>query len=171
MGTAPRLRMPVAETVTALTRESVWDYPRPPRLEPVPLTIRIVFAGNAIAETRDAWRVLETSHPPVYYLPPSAFTCDMLSRPGRSFCEWKGAASYWSLRASGEIAEDCAWSYPMPTAGFAPIRDHLAVYPAAMDACFVGDEQVVPQPGGFYGGWITGDLKGPFKGVPGSMGW
>ena len=157
--------------MNALPRESVWDYPRPPRLERVPQTVRIDFAGGTVATTEAAWRVLETSHPPVYYLPRTAFTCELLPRPGRSFCEWKGMASYWSLRAAGRTAQDCAWSYPDPTAGFAAIADHLAVYPAAMDACFVGDEPVTPQPGGFYGGWITRNLVGPFKGGPGTAGW
>ena len=157
--------------MTGLSSESVWDYPRPPRLELVAQAIRIVFAGATIAETGEAWRVVETSHPPVYYLPREAFNCEVLPRPGRSFCEWKGVASYWSLRASGRTAEDCAWSYLEPTAGFQPLRDHLAVYPSAMEACFVGDEAVKPQPGGFYGGWITANLIGPFKGAPGTAGW
>lgn len=157
--------------MSALAPEKVWDYPRPPRLERVPQTVRIDFAGGTIATTEAAWRVLETSHPPVYYLPRTAFTCELLPRPGRSFCEWKGMASYWSLRAAGRTAQDCAWSYPDPTAGFAAIADHLAVYPAAMDACFVGDEPVTPQPGGFYGGWITRNLVGPFKGGSGTAGW
>ena len=157
--------------MTALVPEKVWDFPRPPRLERVPQALRIVFASRTIIETVAAWRVLETSHPPVYYLPPAAFTCEVLARPGRSFCEWKGTASYWSLRVGDHTAEDCAWSYPLPTPGFAPIRDHLAVYPTAMDACVVGDEPVLPQPGGFYGGWITRNLVGPFKGGPGTAGW
>ncbi len=152
--------------------EDVWAYPRPPALQPVALPLRIVFAGRTIAETRAAFRVLETSHPPVYYLPPDAFTgCTLEPAPGRSLCEWKGAARYWSIRAGGRLAERCAWSYPAPTPAFAALRDHLAVYAGAMDACFVGDEAVTPQPGGFYGGWVTRNLKGPFKGGPGTMGW
>ena len=154
-----------------MNRESVWDYPRPPRVEPVPQAIRIVFAGKTVVETRDAKRVLETSHPPVYYLPRESFTCELLARARRSFCEWKGLASYWSLREGDRLAEDCAWSYPDPTLGFAGIRDHLALYPAAMDACFIDGESVAPQPGGFYGGWVTKNLVGPFKGGPGTMGW
>ena len=154
-----------------LMPENVWDYPRPPRLERVPQSLRIVFKGEDIAETSAGWRVLETSHPPVYYLPRAAFTCEILPRPGRSFCEWKGTSAYWSLRIGKVVAENCAWSYPRPTAGFEPIRDHLAVYPAAMDACFVGEERVRPQPGSFYGGWITSNLVGPFKGGPGTAGW
>ncbi len=152
--------------------ESVWDYPRPPALEPAARPVRIVFAGRTIAETSAALRVLETSHPPVYYLPRSAFTgCDLEPAPGRSLCEWKGEARYWSIRAGDRFAERAAWGYPDPAPAFAAIRDHLAVYAGAMDRCFVGDEAVTPQPGGFYGGWITGDLVGPFKGGPGSMAW
>jgi uncharacterized protein (DUF427 family) len=152
--------------------EDVWSYPRPPALQPVSRPIRIVFAGRTIAATGAAYRVLETSHPPVYYLPPDAFTgCTLLPAPGRSFCEWKGVARYWTIEAGGRRAERAAWSYPDPTPDFAAIRDHLAVYAGAMDACFVGEEAVTPQPGGFYGGWVTSDLKGPFKGGPGTMGW
>jgi uncharacterized protein (DUF427 family) len=152
--------------------EDVWAYPRPPRVEPVTLPVRIVFAGQTIAETDAAFRVLETSHPPVYYLPRAAFADGVLEpAPGQSLCEWKGAARYWSIRAGGRVAEGAAWSYPNPRPAFAAIRDHLAVYAGPMDACFVGDEAVTPQPGGFYGGWMTKDLQGPFKGGPGSMGW
>ena len=154
-----------------MTRESVWDYPRPPRVEPVAETLRIVFGGRTIAETSQAKRVLETSHPPVYYLPRDSFTCLLEPSPRRSFCEWKGVASYWSLREGDHVAQDCAWSYPEPTPGFAAICDHLAVYPAMMEGCFVGDERASPQPGGFYGGWVTRNLVGPFKGAPGTMGW
>jgi len=152
--------------------EDVWTYPRPPALQPVSKTIRIVFAGQTIAETNQAWRVLETSHPPVYYLPPDAFAPGALAQAqGSSFCEWKGRARYWSIKAGGRTAERAGWSYPDPTPEFADIQDYVAVYAAPMDACFVGDEQVTPQPGGFYGGWVTRDLKGPFKGGPGSAGW
>ena len=152
--------------------EDVWTYPRPPALQPVSKTIRIVFAGQTIAETNQAWRVLETSHPPVYYLPPDAFAPGALApAQGSSFCEWKGRARYWSIKAGGRTAGRAGWSYPDPTPEFADIQDYVAVYAAPMDACFVGDEQVTPQPGGFYGGWVTRDLKGPFKGGPGSAGW
>ncbi len=157
---------------TADGLEDVWKYPRPPALERVALPVRIVFAGQVIAETDAAFRVLETTHPPVYYLPPQAFATGVLmAAPGRSYCEWKGEARYWSIRAGGREAARVAWGYPDPTASFADIADHVAVYAGPMDACFVGDEQVTPQPGGFYGGWITRNLKGPFKGGPGSMGW
>ncbi|SIQ47559.1 MULTISPECIES: DUF427 domain-containing protein [Acidiphilium] len=151
--------------------ENVWDYPRPPRLEPVPLPLRIDFNGTTIAATTEGFRVLETSHPPVYYLPRTAFSCGIEPRSGGSFCEWKGRASYWSLRQGDRIAVDAAWSYPTPSPSFLPIRDYLAVYAGRVDACFVGDEQVTPQPGGFYGGWVTANLIGPFKGSPGTMGW
>lgn len=155
-----------------MKQENVWDYPRPPRLELVAETIRIVFAGGrVIAETNAAKRVLETSHPPVYYLPRDSFSCAIVVSPRRSFCEWKGLASYWSLEEAGRVARDCAWSYPDPSTAFLDIRDHLAVYPSAMEACTVDGEVVTPQPGGFYGGWVTRNLVGPFKGAPGTMGW
>ena len=152
--------------------EDVWSYPRPPIVQPVSRPIRIIFAQQTIAATEAAFRVLETSHPPVYYLPRNAFAgCELVPSSGRSFCEWKGTAEYWTIRVSSRTAERAAWSYPDPTRAFKAIRDHVAVYAGAMDQCFVGDEVVTPQPGGFYGGWITSELKGPFKGVPGSMGW
>ena len=155
-----------------LNPESVWDYPRPPALQRVILPVRIVFGGGMIASTGAAWRVLETSHPPVYYLPPDAFQPGRLKpAAGSSFCEWKGRARYWTVRAGGHSVVQAGWSYPEPTAAFAALRDHVAVYAGAMEACFVGDEQVTPQPGGFYGGWITRNLTGPFKGIPGSAGW
>lgn len=158
--------------MTELTPESVWDYPRPPRLEPVPQIVRIEFACVEIARTAAAWRVLETSHPPTYYLPRDCFTgCTLTRAPGGSFCEWKGRAIYWTLGAGGRTADSVAWSYPDPSEPFEPIRDHLACYCAAMDRCFVGDELASPQPGGFYGGWVTSNLRGPFKGGPGSAGW
>jgi uncharacterized protein (DUF427 family) len=152
--------------------EDVWQYPRPPALEPVALPVRIAFAGRIIAETAAAFRVLETSHPPVYYLPPDAFTgCILEPAAGASFCEWKGVARYWSIRVGERVAAKAAWSYPDPNPSFAPIQDHLAVYAGAMERCLVGEEAVTPQPGGFYGGWITANLKGPFKGGPGTAGW
>lgn len=164
--------IPVPEPVGA-DQESVWSYPRPPRLEREPRSVRIDFGGGTIATTGSAWRVLETSHPPVYYLPPSAFVEGALRRAeGESFCEWKGSARYWDVvGVDGTVAPRAAWSYPTPTARFADLADHVAVYAGPMDACFVGDERVTPQPGGFYGGWITSWVKGPFKGGPGSWGW
>ncbi len=153
-------------------QESVWDYPRPPRLEAVQQTVRIIIGDSEIARTDSAYRVLETSHPPTYYLPPADIDASVLQQgAGRSFCEWKGAATYWSIRVGDRLIENCAWSYPTPTGTFAPIKDHLAFYAAAMDACYVGDELARPQPGGFYGGWVTSNVIGPFKGEPGTEFW
>jgi len=153
-------------------QESVWDYPRPPRLEPVAKRIRVVFNGVTIADSRRAFRVLETSHPPVYYIPPADLKQEHL-RPaaGGSFCEWKGRAGYYTVVVGERSAESAAWFYPRPTPPFAAIRDHVAFYAGRMDACYIDDELVTPQPGDFYGGWITGDVVGPFKGGPGSRGW
>ena len=153
-------------------RESVWDYPRPPRLERVAEPLRVLFAGQVLAESRAGYRVLETSHPPTYYLPPQDVRRDWLRpSPRRSFCEYKGAAVYWSILAEGGLSEDAAWSYPAPAAAFRPIAGYLAFYPGRVESCWVGEERVTPQPGGFYGGWITARLDGPFKGGPGSLGW
>jgi uncharacterized protein (DUF427 family) len=153
-------------------QESVWDYPRPPRLEPTGKRIQIVFGRVTIADTSRALRVLETSHPPVYYLPPEDILPGALRATARrSFCEWKGDARYFTVSAGGKHAEDAAWSYPAPTPPFARLRDHVAFYAGRMDACTVDGELVVAQPGGFYGGWITGDIVGPYKGGAGSMGW
>jgi uncharacterized protein (DUF427 family) len=153
-------------------QESVWDYPRPPRLEPTAKRIQIVFGAVTIADTVRAMRVLETSHPPVYYLPREDILAGtLLATKQGSFCEWKGAAQYFTVIASGVRAEDAAWSYATPTPAFASIRDHVAFYAGRMDACTVDGELVVPQPGGFYGGWITRDIVGPYKGGAGSMGW
>lgn len=153
-------------------KESVWDYPRPPRLEPVEKLIRVDFNGEIIAESRRAYRVLETSHPPVYYIPRADIQdAYLIPAEGTSFCEWKGSARYWSLDVQGKQSLKAAWSYESPTAVFAPIRGHLAFYAGRVDACYVAGEKVKPQPGGFYGGWITSDLEGPFKGEPGTAGW
>ena len=149
--------------------ESVWDYPRPPRLEPTSRRIRIVHAGQTLANTTEALRILETSHPPVYYLPPEQIRMDLLQRSASrgSFCEFKGIASYWNL---GSVA-DVAWSYERPTGAYAALAGHLAFYASRVDECWVDDERVVPQAGDFYGGWITADLRGPFKGATGTRGW
>ena len=153
-------------------QESVWDYPRPPRLEPAGRRIEVVFNGETIAATDHAWRVLETSHPPVYYIPPEDIRQGVLQpAPGRSFCEWKGEARYWTVQVGDRRAEKAAWSYPSPTPGFATIKDHIAFYAGPMDHCLVDGEEARPQPGSFYGNWITDDVVGPFKGEPGSQGW
>ena len=141
--------------------ESVWDYPRPPRVEPAGRRIRVVLGGETIVDTTRAQRVLETSHPPVYYVPVEDIREGALVPAGgrTTFCEWKGTASYYDVVAGGKRAERAAWTYPDPFAGFEAIRDAVAFYPAAMDACHVDDEQVTAQPGGFYGGWITSDVE------------
>ena len=153
-------------------QESVWDYPRPPRVEPSARLVEVVLGGTVVASTRAALRVLETSHPPTWYLPIASFAGGAL-RPaaGSSWCEWKGAARYFDVVAGGVVAAQAAWGYPDPTPGFRALRHHVAVYPGAMDRCTVDGEVVVPQPGGFYGGWVTADVVGPFKGGPGSAGW
>ena len=134
--------------------------------------MEVVLGGERIATTTAAWRVLETSHPPNYYLPRDAFRPgSVVPSPGASFCEWKGAATYWTLVGGDRVAEAAAWSYPDPTPSFAVLRDHLALYAGRVDRCTVGGEVVTPQPGGFYGGWITRAVVGPFKGGPGSHGW
>ena len=132
-----------------------------------------MFDDCVLAESQNSICVLETSHPPSYYIPLSDVDSDMLetAEAGGSFCEWKGMASYLDIVSAGRRAPRSAWTYPKPTAAFKKIKDHLCFYAQAMDACYVGDDRVIPQPGGFYGGWITPELVGPFKGVPGSNGW
>jgi uncharacterized protein (DUF427 family) len=156
--------------------ESVWDYPRPPRLEAARRTLRIVHGNTVIAETSRALRILETSHPPVYYFPPADVAINLLRpRLGRtSFCEFKGSARYWDLVLNDDHRQkisDVAWSYDNPSKPFAALRDHLAFYASRVDECWVDGERVVPQAGDFYGGWITSHVQGPFKGAPGTMGW
>ncbi len=153
-------------------QESVWDYPRPPRLEPSNKRITVEFNGVTIADTMRAVRVLETSHPPVYYIPPEDIRMEFLqTSPRTSFCEWKGRAGYYSVRLGDREAPDAAWFYADPTPAFAALRDHVAFYPSRVDACSVDGERVAAQEGDFYGGWITKNIVGPFKGGPGSWGW
>ena len=147
--------------------ESVWDYPRPPRVEPSVRRVRIVLGGAVIADSVRSHRVLETSHPPVYYLPLEDIAPEALvPSPGRTtFCEWKGSASYFdAIGGDGRRVERAAWTYLTPSPGFESIRDAVAFYPARMDECTLDGEVVQPQDGGFYGGWITSDVLGPFKG-------
>ena len=147
--------------------ESVWDYPRPPRVEPSGKRVRVVLGGTVIADTTRAHRVLETSHPPVYYVPLADVVRGSLepSRGPGTFCEWKGVASYYDvIGGDGRRVERGAWTYRDPAPGFETIRDAVAFYPREMDECTLDGEVVEPQPGDFYGGWITGDLVGPFKG-------
>jgi uncharacterized protein (DUF427 family) len=153
-------------------QESVWDYPRPPALEPVDERIRVVFNSVTLADTTRARRVLETSHPPVYYIPPEDVQMEHLEATRRtSHCEWKGRARYYHVEVGDRRAEHAAWGYPDPTPRFAEIEDYLAFYPSQMDACYVGDEQAKAQEGDFYGGWITDKIVGPFKGAAGTWGW
>ena len=150
----------------------MWSYPRPAVAEPTPRRLRIVHRGAVVADTGRGVRTLETSHPPTYYFPREDVAAGVL-RPaeGSSFCEWKGTASYFDVLAAGEVLRDAAWTYPSPSPAFAVLRDHVAFYAAPFDGCFVGGERVTPQPGGFYGGWITSREAGPFKGVPGGRFW
>lgn len=152
--------------------ESVWDYPRPPRVEPARRPVRVEFAGRTVAASDRALRLLETSHPPVYYIPLDDVEAEVLQSSARtSYCEFKGRARYHTLRVGDRVSHDAAWSYPDPSPGFEALKDHLAFYASRVDACYVGDERVTAQPGDFYGGWITRDLVGPFKGGPGTAGW
>ncbi|MFK4088230.1 DUF427 domain-containing protein [Kribbella sp. NPDC020789] len=153
-------------------QESVWDYPRPPRVEPSAEHIVVTLGGRVVAETSRSLRVLETSHPPTYYLPRTAFAEGSLrAADGSSYCEWKGVAGYLDIIGGDSIAERSAWWYPTPTPQYAVLADHVALYPGAMDACTVDGEQVTPQPGTFYGGWVTSRVVGPFKGAPGTNFW
>jgi uncharacterized protein (DUF427 family) len=153
-------------------QESVWDYPRPPRLEDSTKHIQIVFNGVVIADTHRAKRVLETSHPPVYYIPPEDLKSEyFMQTPRSTFCEWKGNAAYYTVTVGDQRAENVVWYYPDPTPAFAGIKDYVAVYPSRMEACYVDGELVQAQPGDFYGGWITQDIVGPFKGSTGTWGW
>jgi uncharacterized protein (DUF427 family) len=153
--------------------ESVWDYPRPPRVEPTERRIRVVFGGETIVDTKGAHRVLEASHPPVYYVPLEEVTAGALEPGGgrETSCEWKGLASYYDVVAGEERVLRGAWTYREPRAGFEAIRDAVAFYPGLMDACHVDDELVLAQEGDFYGGWITSEIVGPFKGGSGTRGW
>ena len=153
-------------------QESVWDYPRPPRLEDSSKHIQVIFNGVIIADTRRAMRVLETSHPPVYYIPPEDIKMDYLISTARaSWCEWKGKAAYYTISVESKQVENAAWYYAQPEPNFRPIKRFVAFYPSLMDACYVDGEKVQGQAGDFYGGWVTNDIIGPFKGEPGTMWW
>lgn len=153
-------------------QESVWDYPRPPRIQTTDRRVRVVFNGITIADSTNAIRVLETSHPPAYYIPVADINMDYLQgTPRRTYCEFKGAASYWTIQVGDKSAPEAGWSYEQPTAGFESIAGYITFYASKVDACYVDDEQVQPQEGDYYGGWITSDIVGPFKGGPGTWGW
>ena len=165
--------------------ESVWDYPRPPRLEATSRHLRVVHGGIVLAETTRAQRVLETSHPPVFYIPQTDVLMQLLRPSSRrgSFCEFKGSATYWDIDLAGAhlrngelapstpVVRGAAWSYPSPSRNFSALKDHLAFYASKVDECDVDGERVEAQPGDFYGGWITSHVRGPFKGAPGTLGW
>ena len=153
-------------------QESVWTFPRPAVAEATSAHVVIRHRGSIVADSRRAIRTLETSHPPSYYIPRDDIAPDSL-RPagGGSFCEWKGDALYWDVVIGDIVLPRVGWSYPNPTPAFALLRDHVAFYAAPFDHCSVDGETVTPQAGGFYGGWITPGLAGPFKGGPGTQGW
>jgi uncharacterized protein (DUF427 family) len=163
---------PPSRTPPGPGQESVWDYPRPPRLERATDRLRVIVAGRLVADTVAGWRVLETSQPPAFYFPAADVDRAVL-RPaaGRSVCEWKGLAAYWDVVVGDEVRAAAAWSYPEPTAPFRDIAGHLAFYPQRADVCFVGEEAVAANEGDFYGGWITSRIVGPFKGAAGTLHW
>lgn len=171
-GTVDRVGpLPIEPVPPRTGQEWVWDYPRPPALVACEKEIAIELAGDIVALTRHSYRVLETSHPPVYYLPPEDIRADLVPLGGGSVCEWKGVASFFDVAVRQVTAPRAAWAYPDPAPAYRPIAGFVAFYPAAMDRCAVDGEIVRPQPGGFYGGWITDDVVGPFKGDPGTWGW
>lgn len=151
--------------------ENVQSYPRPPALEPVPQRVHVILGGAIVADSTAALRVLETHHAPTYYLPRGDVMASLVPASGTSFCEWKGAAQYWTVEAGDTRANGAAWSYATPSPRFAALKDHVAFYAGKMEACFVGDERVMPQPGDFYGGWVTSNLQGQIKGGPGTRHW
>ncbi len=153
--------------------ENVWDYPRPPALVPCERRVRVVAGGATVADSTRALRVLETSHPPTVYVPPEDVDMAALrSAAGSSLCEWKGRAAYFDVvGGDGGVAERAAWSYPAPAPAFAALAGHVAFYPGRVEAAYLDGELVAAQAGDFYGGWITADVAGPFKGAPGTRGW
>ncbi len=153
-------------------QESVWDYPRPPAVENSEKHIMVYFNTVLIADSTDTKRVLETSSPPVYYIPEKDIEMQYLTpSERRTLCEWKGLASYYDISVNGKSAQNIAWHYPQPVGEYKQIKDHVAFYPQNMDACYVDGELVTSQPGSFYGGWITTDIVGPLTGDPGTEGW
>jgi uncharacterized protein (DUF427 family) len=168
-----RLRgKPTERVVPGPGQESVWDYPRPPRVESVPERLRVVVGGKTLAETVRGFRVLETAGAPVYYFPPQDIRADCLTRsPRTSTCEWKGPAVYHTYDDGTRRIEDVGWSYERPEQGYEVIAGHVAFYASRVDEAWVGDERATPQPGGFYGGWLTSRIVGPVKGEPGTEGW
>ncbi|GAC1513702.1 MAG: DUF427 domain-containing protein [Candidatus Dormibacteraceae bacterium] len=152
--------------------ESVWGYPRPPRVEPLLRTARVEFDGITIASSGSALRVLETSHPPAIYFPPADVRLELLQPcQGMTVCEWKGQASYFNIVGERRESSSAAWSYPDPLPPYYVLKDYIAFYPGRVDACFIAAERVTAQTSDFYGGWITADILGPFKGGAGTSGW
>jgi len=152
-------------------QESVWDYPRPPRIEDDAREVVVRLGVHEIARSCASIRVLETASPPTFYLPAADVHLEYLeSREGTSYCEWKGEARYWDVVVPGRRIETAAWSYPDPLPGFERLREHFAFYAARVE-CFVGGTRAEPQPGRFYGGWVTPEIVGPFKGEPGTSSW
>ena len=165
-------RQPVRPEQPGPGQESVWDYPRPPRVEPSTERLVVRLGGEVVADTTSSYRVLETSHPPVHYLPRTAFAVGALQPgDGHSTCEFKGRAQYLDVVGGGVRARSAAWTYPTPWAGFEVLVDHVAVYPGRMDSCEIDGEVVDAQEGDFYVGWVTSRVVGPFKGAPGTLGW
>ena len=170
--TASRVPAGVTPVAAGPGQESVWDYPRPPRVEPVPERIRVVAAGRTLADTTSAFRVLETAGAPVYYLPAEDVDLPRLRPADRTTtCEWKGGASYFDYLDGDRSISSVAWTYRDPEPGFEAIAGHIAFYVGRVDEAWVGDERATPQAGGFYGGWVTSRIVGPIKGEPGSEGW
>jgi uncharacterized protein (DUF427 family) len=166
------MSIPVQRVRPGPGQESVWDYPRPPRVEATPRHIQVIFNGLTLADSRHALRVLETSQAPAYYIPLADVQSQYLETSQQvTVCEWKGLASYYGVAAGARREANAAWTYHEPTPGYDAIRDHVAFYPQLMDQCFVDGERATPMPGGFYGGWVTRDVVGPFKGGPGTQGW
>lgn len=157
---------------TMKRNESVWDYPRPPRLDPSSERVEVIWKGQRIVHTTRSIRILETSHPPAYYFHPEDVDESLLSKAsGATNCEWKGRAQYFDLSDGPNLTPRAFWCYPEPSRGFREIAGWYSLYPALMDTCLVDGEPVTPQEGSFYGGWITPGIAGPFKGGPGTTGW
>lgn len=153
-------------------QESVWDYPRPPRLERTEKELKVVFNGEVIAQTTNGYRVLETSHPPTYYIPQDDIKMEYLTPTSRrTMCEFKGVANYFTVEVGERRVENACWNYPNPTSAYEDMAGYICFYASKMDACYVDDEQVSAQEGDFYGSWITSDIVGPFKGGAGTWGW
>ncbi|EME26604.1 uncharacterized protein Gasu_57280 [Galdieria sulphuraria] len=155
-----------------LKEESVWDYPRPPRLERTRQRLRVVHRGKVIADTQDGYRILETSHPPTYYFPPESVNRSLFRESNlKTFCEFKGTAIYYDIHVKQVVIRNGAWCYPETEGLYKPISGYFSFYGSKFDEAYVGNEKIIPQEGDFYGGWITKNLKGPFKGAPGTRFW